>query len=254
MEFIKNNNNLYSFERKIKILNSIPVSAGNNNEVVIVKGDGIYKYNNSSWVKILNLSEDSASQSPARVVGEILCSTVMLDSDEWLLCNGQSFDTTEYPELYAVLGSSNVPDLRENLLVGVGENTTDTFVTHDIFTLRGANSEKIRNIQNHRHSISETAHIHSVEVNSTTNHNHSCVAIPDRPVVQCGTACCSNKCCGYCVSSTISYTSSANGNVCATNTTTEIKTCYPIVDNVVYDESAPMRTNSFGVAFYIRAK
>lgn len=253
MEFIKNNSNLYSFERKIKILDSVPVSAGNNNEVIIVKGNGIYKYSNSSWVKILNLSEDSASQRPTRVVGEILCSTVMLDSDEWLLCNGHSFDTTEYPELYAVLGSSNVPDFRENLLVGIGENTTDTFATHDVFTLIGANSEKARSIQDHKHSISETPHCHPVVIDTSNNHIHSCAAAPYY-LWASGSHCICQCCCFWRKDSGTTYTYSANGNVCGTNTTTAIKTCYPIVDGVVYNESDPMRTNSYGVAFYIRAK
>lgn len=63
-------------------------------------------------------------------------------SEDWLLCDGR--DTTgtaeelqtHYPALYTYLGNSNVlPDYRECVLVGVGENDTDTIADHDVYTL-----------------------------------------------------------------------------------------------------------------------
>lgn len=252
MEFIKTNNNLYSFERKIKVLNSVPLNVGNNNEVIFVKNDGFYKYDNSVWSKILN-TNSSAITSPSRVVGEILCSTTQITSDEWLLCDGSSYDSSEYPELFTVTGSTTLPDFREALLVGVGENTTDTFVTHDIFTLFGTDREKTRLMQNHKHSISETPHCHPIAINTSSNHRHSCTSTPYM-VYASGSHCICQCCCFWRKDSGTTNTSSANGNVCATNTTTAIESCYPIVDDVVYTDNAPMRTNSYGVLFYIRAK
>ena len=40
----------------------------------------------------------------------------------WLICNGQTFDTAKYPDLYAVLNSNKVPDLRGEFLRGAGSN------------------------------------------------------------------------------------------------------------------------------------
>lgn len=63
-------------------------------------------------------------------------------SEDWLLCDGRdTTGTTEelqthYPALYTYLGDSNIlPDYRECVLVGVGQNTTDTIADHDVYTL-----------------------------------------------------------------------------------------------------------------------
>lgn len=42
----------------------------------------------------------------------------------WLICNGQSFSSTTYPALYALLGSTNVPDLRNKTLMGANPNVS----------------------------------------------------------------------------------------------------------------------------------
>ena len=74
-------------------------------------------------------------------------------SEDWLLCDGR--DTTgttdelqtHYPALYTYLGNSNVlPDYRECVLVGVGENTTDTIADHDPYTLGEFKDDQIQNI------------------------------------------------------------------------------------------------------------
>ena len=61
----------------------------------------------------------------------------------YLLADGASYPTADYPHLYAVIGNTyggdstnfNVPDYRETVLVGVGENTTDTIASHDVYEL-----------------------------------------------------------------------------------------------------------------------
>lgn len=59
----------------------------------------------------------------------------------YLPCDGSAYDTTQYPDLYALLTTAGVtnpdhtPDFRECALVGVGNNSTDTLGTHDIYTL-----------------------------------------------------------------------------------------------------------------------
>lgn len=65
--------------------------------------------------------------------------------DGFLLCQGQAVSRTIYAELFAVIGTAfgtgdgtttfNVPDLRETVPVGVGENDVQTIVNHDVYTL-----------------------------------------------------------------------------------------------------------------------
>ena len=40
--------------------------------------------------------------------------------DGWLYCNGGTYDTEQYAQLYAILQSSKVPDLRGYVLIGAG--------------------------------------------------------------------------------------------------------------------------------------
>ena len=58
------------------------------------------------------------------------------DTEEWLECDGSTFDTTKYPELYAALGSGRLPDYMGQFLRGgdrtnVGKKLEDTIKTHD---------------------------------------------------------------------------------------------------------------------------
>lgn len=75
----------------------------------------------------------------------------------YLACDGASYPTTEYPDLYAVIGNTyggdstnfNVPDYRETVLVGVGENTTDTIASHDVYELGEFKDDQL---QGHEHN------------------------------------------------------------------------------------------------------
>lgn len=74
-------------------------------------------------------------------------------SEDWLLCDGRdTTGTTEelqtkYPALYTYLGNSNIlPDYRECVLVGVGQNTTDTIAEHDVYTLGEFKDDQLQNI------------------------------------------------------------------------------------------------------------
>lgn len=76
----------------------------------------------------------------------------------YLLCDGASYKVAEYPDLYAVIGNTyggdstnfNVPDYRETVLVGVGENTTDTIADHDVYELGEFKDDQL---QDHTHTI-----------------------------------------------------------------------------------------------------
>lgn len=63
----------------------------------------------------------------------------------WLLCDGQAVSRIEYAELFAAISTAfgagdgsttfNVPDFRETVPVGIGENDTQTIAAHDSYTL-----------------------------------------------------------------------------------------------------------------------
>lgn len=83
----------------------------------------------------------------------------------YLLCDGASYKVADYPHLYAVIGNTyggdtenfNVPDYRETVLVGVGENTTDTITEHDVYELGEFKDDQLQ------------THIHKVKWHATSN-------------------------------------------------------------------------------------
>ena len=76
----------------------------------------------------------------------------------FFICDGASYKVADYPDLYAVIGNTyggdgtnfNVPDYRETVLVGVGENTTDTIASHDVYELGEFKDDQM---QSHKHTL-----------------------------------------------------------------------------------------------------
>lgn len=83
-------------------------------------------------LEIQRLSGMSPDSIPIGVILPLYSNTVPTG---FLPCNGAQFDAEQYINLYNLLGTSTLPDLRECTLVGIGENSTDTITTHDIYTL-----------------------------------------------------------------------------------------------------------------------
>jgi microcystin-dependent protein len=76
----------------------------------------------------------------------------------WLLCNGSTFSSAQYPELYVLLGLSNtLPDLREKYLIGKGSGSLT------LNSNTGAN--------NHTHTYSYAGNTSGA--NAAANHNHT---------------------------------------------------------------------------------
>lgn len=87
-------------------------------------------------------------------IGTVLSFAGQTAPHGYLLCNGASYPTADYPDLYAVIGNTyggdtenfNVPDYRETVLVGVGENTTDTIASHDVYELGEFKDDQLQRI------------------------------------------------------------------------------------------------------------
>jgi microcystin-dependent protein len=68
----------------------------------------------------------------------------------YLACDGSTYNTTTYADLYAKLGSNKVPDYRECAIVGVGKNTTNTIGAHEEYTLGQFKDDQV---QQHQHYL-----------------------------------------------------------------------------------------------------
>lgn len=81
----------------------------------------------------------------------------------WFLCQGQAISRTDYADLFAVIGTAfgsgngsttfNIPDLRESVPVGVGENDIQTIANHDVYAL---GEFKDDNLGKHDHPLTVT--------------------------------------------------------------------------------------------------
>lgn len=83
-------------------------------------------------------------------VGAITAFTANTIPSGWLLCDGSTFDETLYPALFIALGGNVLPDLRETVLVGAGENTTLTIADHDVYELGEFKDDQF---QGHWHTL-----------------------------------------------------------------------------------------------------
>lgn len=141
--YVKQNNNLETLQPQTRVfpdMTSVAQATIPEGEIFIVENIGMYIRLSNSNVLIF------ASAAASGVVGEIraYCSSTPPTND-WIICDGSQFDTTLCPELYSVLGSDHVPDLREY--------TTKMGSTIGQFD----ESE----VGNHRHAVS-VSHKHNV--------------------------------------------------------------------------------------------
>ena len=128
MRYTKVNNQLIEKYTSLKITSTLPAS-GEDKEIVLVKGHGVYQYRTNTWVKVLNLEADASSG----FIGEIRPTIEATLGAEWLECDGSSYNTSTYPDLYALLGTNTLPDLRSCVLYGVGVNSTNNLKVYNKF-------------------------------------------------------------------------------------------------------------------------
>ncbi len=75
----------------------------------------------------------------------------------WAICNGASYSSTDYPALYAVLGSTSLPDLRDRFPRGASASAA-------VKSTGGSTTISASNMPNHSHSM---AHDHAIRNESS---------------------------------------------------------------------------------------
>ena len=108
---------------------------------------------------------------PAGMIVAYAGSTVPQD---WLLCNGATFDTGIHPNLFAALGSDTVPDLVDRFLKGsttVGATGgSKMLITANLPAHVHSTSAHTHPLPSHNHTL---VHSHSGTTASNGNHRHA---------------------------------------------------------------------------------
>lgn len=87
----------------------------------------------------------------------------------WMLCDGRTLSTTDYPQLYSVIGTTygsggvglfKVPDLRNEFIRGVGGSRT-------------LGSKQAASIAAHNHAVTDPGHSHSLSGAGVASHSHA---------------------------------------------------------------------------------
>ena len=109
--------------------------------------------NSSNQKELQTLAGANSSGLPVGSIIALYSSTCPFG---YLPCNGSTYDTVQFPELYALLGTNKLPDFSECTLVGIGESSNeydaDTNPTgikaHDVFVLGQFKDDQF---QGHKH-------------------------------------------------------------------------------------------------------
>lgn len=123
----------------------------------------------TDFISSLKGDKGDAGGSGAFKPGEIRLFGAPINDPNWILCDGQSYSVSKYPDLYNTLGSGRVPDLRGKILAMYDDN-------NPIGSYAGSDGLTFVNIDNlptdeysvdigHGHGITATIH-------STGLHTH----------------------------------------------------------------------------------
>lgn len=128
---------------KLRIVSTLPVTA-EAEDLVYIPNDGFYYYSSNQWTKLINLAADSVGN----FIGEIIPS-IGATGEDYLICDGSTFNAATYPDLYNLLGTNVLPDYRECVLYGAGGDF-------------GYNGPLPKSVTGHDHGSLTHRHSHSV--------------------------------------------------------------------------------------------
>ena len=170
-QYIKDNGNL------VEDIYELPWNIGDGNiptdqGIEIDSFDAIYYKNPSvTWITIRSAIDSDAE------VGDIIwfCKAQTLD-DNWLKCDGLTFDASKYPKLYEILGSNTLPNLATSEpihLRGAGNNSNFSggHITLALKETNGSNMGTHSHTStgfSHWHEVNEGSHYHNANILSGT--------------------------------------------------------------------------------------
>ena len=189
--YSKQNNSLYKDTPFGKVYNTKPsdLSSISEGEIIFVKEDSVYQKVSGALVDISQITISSGT------VGELVIYSGSTNPDPDVFVEaGQQFDTTKFPELYALLGSDTVPNYDGYTFRGSGSN--GNINSHDTIAIGEMQSSRT---PYHTHKITVPDHTHTV---SNGTHRHDSKQMSNLAYVDTNT--------GYTTSFTSDYTTSSN--------------------------------------------
>lgn len=160
--YSKQNNSLYKDMPFGKVYTTKPsdLSSISEGEIIFVKEDSVYQKVNGALVDISQITISSGT------VGELVIYSGSTNPDPDVFVEaGQQFDTTKFPELYALLGSDTVPDYDGYAFRGTGSNGNindhDTINVGEMQNARTSYHTHKMTVPNHTHTVSNGTHRHN---------------------------------------------------------------------------------------------
>lgn len=144
----------------------LKVSATKHNRVAYYENEDVkneaFENGDLKEGMIVMTAEDDLSKVSAVPVATIIASASDAAPSGYLLCDGNQYSQTQYPALYLAIGNKYnkedtsegyfcVPDLRELVLVGSGQNEVQEIANHDVFELGEFKDDRL---QQHNHGVS----------------------------------------------------------------------------------------------------
>ena len=116
-KYLKNSNNLQHVNTKIRVFDVIPQSLSDIKigELYIIKDVGLYIKTQNSSTKVLENVQSSVESFEIGILKAFIGNSI---PNGWLECDGSTFDTTLYSDLFSYLGDNHVPDFRECTMIG----------------------------------------------------------------------------------------------------------------------------------------
>jgi microcystin-dependent protein len=117
-------------------------------------------FNKNEWVAVSSATGGDVTSDLFDInsmpVGTIIPFASATIPDDCLICDGSAVLRSVYPDLFAVIGETwgagdgsttfSIPDLRELVPVGIGQNTTDPIASHDVFALGESKDDQMQTI------------------------------------------------------------------------------------------------------------
>jgi len=121
----------------------------------------------TAWVDFFD--KFCLKQGECRMIGEVICYAGSTSPDtRWLLCDGASLLRTDYPDLYAVIGTTygaadgthfSIPDLRGRVALSAGAGSG--LSSYSLGDVGGEEAHTLTVAETPSHGHSDTGHTHS---------------------------------------------------------------------------------------------